>query len=68
MIMTRYLLSTHTVEGEEREPQREEQMRETYGRLTAIEQEMSASGAWVFSARLHGRIRRPSSESPAARR
>ena len=51
--MTRYLLSTHTVEGEEHEPQREEQMRETYGRLAAIEQEMSSSGAWVFSARLH---------------
>ena len=27
--MTRYLLSTHTVEGEEGEPPGEEQMRET---------------------------------------
>ena len=52
--MTRYLLSTHTVEGEDREPPGEEQMRETFQRLTTIEQEMSASGAWVFSARLHG--------------
>jgi hypothetical protein len=52
--MTRYLLSTHTVEGEEREPASEEQMRETYQRLASIEQEMSTSGAWVFSARLHG--------------
>ena len=52
--MPRYLLSTHTVEGEEREPQGEERMRETFQRLTAIEQEMGASGAWVFSARLHG--------------
>jgi hypothetical protein len=52
--MTRYLLSTHAVEGEEREPMSEEQMRETSHRLTAIEQEMSDSGAWVFSARLHG--------------
>ena len=51
--MTRYLLSTRTVECEEHEPQGEEQMRETYGRLAAIEQEMSSSGAWVFSARLH---------------
>ena len=51
--MTRYLLSTHTVEGEQREPMSEEQMRETYQRLATIEQEMSASGAWVFSARLH---------------
>ena len=52
--MTRYLLSTHTVEGEQREPQDEQRMRETFQRLTAIEQEMGASGAWVFSARLHG--------------
>ena len=52
--MSRYLLSTHKVEGDEREPQSEEQMRKAYGRLAAIEQEMGASGAWVFSARLHG--------------
>jgi hypothetical protein len=54
MIMPRYLLSTHSVEGEQREPMTDEQMRETYQRLIAIEQEMNASGAWVFSARLHG--------------
>jgi hypothetical protein len=52
--MAKYLLSTHTVEGEEREPVNEEQMRGTYQRLAAIEQEMSESGAWVFSGRLHG--------------
>jgi hypothetical protein len=52
--MTRYLLSTHTVEGEQREPRSEEQMREGYQRVAAIEQEMSDRGAWVFSARLHG--------------
>jgi hypothetical protein len=51
--MTRYLLSTHTVEGEQREPMTDEEMRATYERLAAIEQEMDASGAWVFSARLH---------------
>jgi hypothetical protein len=54
MIMTRYLLSTHTVEGEKREPMTDEQMRETYQQMAAIEREMNASGAWVFSARLHG--------------
>ena len=52
--MPRYLLSTHSVEGEQREPMTDEQMRATHQRLTAIEQEMNASGAWVFSARLHG--------------
>ena len=51
--MTRYLLSTHTVEGEQREPMTDEQMRESYQRLTRIEQEMNAGGAWGFSARLH---------------
>jgi hypothetical protein len=50
--MTRYLLSTHTVEGEKREPMTDEEMRATYRRLAAIEREMNASGAWVFSARL----------------
>jgi hypothetical protein len=50
----RYLLSTHTIEGEQREPMADEEMRATYQRLATIEQEMGASGAWVFSARLHG--------------
>src|SRR5919109_3300135 len=54
MTMTRYLLSTHTVEDEEREPPSEKQMREGFQRLATIEEEMSESGAWVFSARLHG--------------
>jgi hypothetical protein len=46
-------LSTHTIEGEQREPAGEEAMRAFFQRLAAIEQEMSAAGAWVFSARLH---------------
>jgi hypothetical protein len=54
MIMTRYLLSTHTVESEQRDRMSDEEMRATYQRLAKIEQEMNASGAWVFSARLHG--------------
>jgi hypothetical protein len=51
--MTKYLLSTHTVEGEQREPRTDEEMRESYQRLATIEQEMNTRGAWVFSARLH---------------
>jgi hypothetical protein len=51
--MARYLLSTYTVEGERREPMTEEQMRESHQRLGTIEQDMTASGSWVFSARLH---------------
>jgi hypothetical protein len=53
IMMTRYLLSTHTVEDEQRESMGDEEMRATYQRLATIEQEMTASGAWVFSARLH---------------
>jgi hypothetical protein len=53
IIMARYLLSTHTVEGGERGPMSDEKMRESYQRLATIEHEMNASGAWVFSARLH---------------
>jgi hypothetical protein len=52
--MPRYLLSTHSVEGEQRGPMSDEQMREMSQRIATIEQEMAASGAWVFSARLHG--------------
>jgi hypothetical protein len=51
--MTRYLLSTHTVEGEQREPQADEKMRESFQQLATIEQQMNAGGAWVFSARLY---------------
>jgi hypothetical protein len=53
MIMTRYLLSTHTVGDEQREPMTDEEMRESYQRLATIEQDMNTSGVWVFSARLH---------------
>jgi hypothetical protein len=51
--MTRYLLSVHSAEGQAREPMTEEQMRQFGERIGALEQEMKAAGAWVFSARLH---------------
>ena len=51
--MTKYLLSTHTVEDEAREPRSEEEMHELGRRLGAIEQEMKSSGAWGVSGRLH---------------
>jgi hypothetical protein len=53
IMMPRYLLSTHTVDDEQPESMGDEEMRATYQRLATIEQEMNASGAWVFSARLH---------------
>jgi hypothetical protein len=51
--MTKYLLSTHTVEDQTREPRTEEEMHELGRRVGTIEREMKASGAWGFSGRLH---------------
>ncbi|HET9144192.1 YciI family protein [Actinophytocola sp.] len=51
--MARYLLSVHSRDGEVREPMSEEAMRQSHARLGEIEQEMAATGAWVFSGRLH---------------
>lgn len=51
--MAHYLLSTHTVEGEAREPRSEEEIRELMEQVGVLEEEMKSSGAWVFSARLH---------------
>jgi hypothetical protein len=51
--MSQYLLSVHSVEGEahERTP---EDMQGFMGRVTALEAEMKASGAFVFGGALHG--------------
>jgi hypothetical protein len=51
--MAHYLLSTHTVAGEAREPMSDDQTRQMMERIGALEEEMKSSGAWVFSARLH---------------
>jgi hypothetical protein len=48
-----YMLSVHTVEGEAREPMTDEQRQQSHQRLGALEDEMKATGTWVFSARLH---------------
>jgi hypothetical protein len=52
--MTHYLLSTHSIEGEVRQPPSQVEMQAMHERLGKIEAEMKASGMWVFSARLHG--------------
>src|SRR5215203_2285184 len=51
--MTKYLLSTHTVEDETREPRTKEEMHELGRRVGTIERQMKSSGAWGFSGRLH---------------
>ena len=49
--MAKYLLSTHT--GGDREPVPEAEARSGWERLSRVEDEMKASGAWYFSGRLH---------------
>lgn len=51
--MPQYLLSAHTVEGQARDPMTDEEMQQFMTRVGALEEEMRANGAWVFSARLH---------------
>jgi hypothetical protein len=52
--MPQYLLSAHSVEGEAREPMTDEEMKEIYARVGALEAEMKSAGVWVFGGRLHG--------------
>ncbi|MGV8964660.1 MAG: YciI family protein [Cellulomonas sp.] len=52
--MTHYLVSLHTVQGQAREPMTEAQMQQSSARIAAVEADMRAAGAWVFSGRLHG--------------
>ncbi len=58
--MSQYLLSTYAVEGEVHEKQEvheqsmtPEEMQTFMERVTALEAEMKASGAFVFTGRLH---------------
>ena len=51
--MTQYLLSVHGVDGEAGEPMTDEQMRQTYLKVMALQAEMKSAGAWVFGGRLH---------------
>jgi hypothetical protein len=53
MTMPQYLLSTYRVAGQERGPMTPEQMQEAMRCAEAIEAEMRASGAFLFSGRLH---------------
>lgn len=50
--MPSFLLSTHVAEGEIREPMTEEQMALGWQAINAVETEMRAASALVFSGRL----------------
>jgi len=51
--MSQYLLSMHTVEGETRGPATPEEMQGFMERINALEAEMKASDAFVFTGGLH---------------
>ncbi len=52
--MSQYLLSVHMVEGESRGPASPEEREVFMQRINALEAEMRASGAFVFTGGLHG--------------
>jgi len=51
--MTRYMLSVHSVADDAREPMTAEEMQHSWQDIQKLEAEMQATGAWVFSGRLH---------------
>jgi hypothetical protein len=62
--MSQYLLSVHTSDAEPSEPMTEEEMRRGFALVEAIERDMRAANALVFSGRLlepaRARVVRPS--------
>jgi hypothetical protein len=54
MTMARYLLALHTAEDGPREPMTDEEMQQLMERIDALEQEMRAADALVYSGRLEG--------------
>jgi hypothetical protein len=53
--MSQYLLSVHSVEGEvQSPPTTPEEMQAFMERVAALEDEMEASGTFVFGGQLHG--------------
>ena len=52
--MSKYLLSTFSVEGEVREPPSPEQMQQFMQNVMALEAEMDERGAFNFGGALHG--------------
>jgi hypothetical protein len=52
--MAKYLLTTHSVEGEGPPSLTEEEMQEFGKEMQALNEEIRAAGAWVFGGALHG--------------
>jgi len=51
--MTHYMLSVHSRDGEAGPAMTAEEIQESWSRISALEEDLKATGAWVFSARLH---------------
>ena len=51
--MPQYLLSMHTVEGEDRAPMTDEEMQHSWAQISALNEELKSAGAWVFAGALH---------------
>jgi len=51
--MTRYMLSVHSGPAQVQEPMPAEEMQKSWQQIGILEAEMKATGAWVFSGRLH---------------
>jgi len=52
--MAQYLLSLHHREGEATSPMSEEEMQQSMKEIHVVNEELKASGAWVFGGALHG--------------
>ena len=52
--MAKYLLSLHSIEGEAGPSMTNEEMQQYMKEIHVLEEEMRASGAWVFGGALHG--------------
>ena len=51
--MPQYLLSMHTVDGEDRAPMTDEEMQHSWAQISALNEELKSAGAWVFAGALH---------------
>jgi hypothetical protein len=52
--MTQYLLALHNVAGEAGELMSDEEMKHSWARVSALNEELQSTGAWVFGGALHG--------------
>jgi hypothetical protein len=51
--MAKYLLSVHSVEGDEGAPMTEGEMQQFMKAVDILEEEMKSAGAWLFGGALH---------------